>query len=113
MTNMARSDYEAHDLAETADHRIPAQLCNELGNGIDPVLQREHCRLGPDQGLHRAGPFGNLPGFDAYNYQVNRPNFVHLSGSFRRINHEIAVEAINRQTPGLDGAQMFSARDKN
>src|SRR5687767_7872776 len=100
MTNMAWPEHEAHDLAETADYRIRAQLRNELRYSIDPVLQWQHCCFRPDQGLHRAGRLGYLPSLDAHNRKIDRSNFGYDISSFSRINPEIAVETINLQTLG-------------
>src|SRR6266481_1225339 len=109
---MARPNHEAHDLAKTADHRTPAQLRSELGNGIDPVLQREYSRLRSDQTFYRARGGRHLPGFDAQNNQIDRADFGHVIGSFSRINQETAVETVDLQTISLDRPQMLATRNE-
>ena len=65
MSNMAWSNDETHDPAESTNDIFVTEFTHELVRRVDSVLHRDHCCPRPDERFHLAGSFRNLPRLDA------------------------------------------------
>jgi hypothetical protein len=54
-----------------------------------------------------------LPGFNTHYDQIDRANFCNRIRSFRRLNHKIAVRAVDPEAFTLDCAQMFATSNES
>ena len=108
---MPWSNQLADDLGNAAQRRTVTQHRAEVVGSLDPVLKRDHARIGSEQWAHRPSRLLNLPYFDAENDSVYLTQSGRIAAGRERSQGEISVHALDLEPARRECIQLRPPRD--
>lgn len=99
------------NVREPADDAFAPDLVGEYVLVIDSVLQGDHGRILAEQRFHLPGGRAGVEGFDTQQNEIARPDVLGIVRG-REIDAEIAVDALDVESPRLERFEVLTARDQ-
>ena len=108
----ARLGDHGGDVRDTADDLLSPEHAGEHARAVDPVLQRDHPRTRPEQGLERCGGGLGVVELDREDHQIDRADRGRVAARLRRPDQDVAERAAQRQPVLPERREMRAPREE-
>src|SRR6185295_10796620 len=108
----ARGDDLADRAAEAPEHPLSPEHRGQLRGSLDAVLERHDERFGSEERREGARRLAELPGLDAEDHRVDRPDLGRVVGRLGRVDDDLPLGRLDVQAAFPDRAQVLAAGDE-
>ena len=112
LTDHPRLGNGGADLRHAAHHGVLAEDGNQPLAGVDPVLQRDDRRVGPDERPDGGAGTLHVPQLDAEQHEIDRADAGRLVGRLGGAEMDIPARAQHAQAARAHRRQVGTARDE-
>ena len=112
VTHMPGTGVPAENPTEPAEHVFPSDFFRQLIGRLDAILQGQNRGFLTEQRFEERRDLGHLPGFDAEDHEVNRPDTGRILDHLRRTDAKVPGDAVDAKSSLPQRRSRVTASDE-